>query len=150
MEVFGTLALVFAALFTGAALYVTLAEHPARMTLDIDHALAQWAPSYDRAYTMQATLAALSGVSGLVAWWLMGEPLWLAGALLILANWPYTLLVMLPVNNQLKATMSGAAEADTKALLGRWARLHSVRTVLAATALVCFAVAWHLPRNFSS
>ena len=39
----GLLALVASALFTGAAVYVSAVEHPARMTLDVRAALAQWA-----------------------------------------------------------------------------------------------------------
>jgi uncharacterized membrane protein len=137
MGVAGTLALILAALFTGAAFYVSFAEHPARMKLDPAHAVAQWSPSYDRGYAMQATLAILSGVAGLFAWWQLGGTLWLAGALLMLANWPWTLLVIMPVNKRLKA---GAGE-ETTSLLNRWARLHAVRTLLSFAAMTCFAVA---------
>src|SRR3546814_11177888 len=51
------LALITAALFAGAALYVSLAEHPARMRLDDRSALAHWKPSYARATWLQASLA---------------------------------------------------------------------------------------------
>jgi len=57
-----------AALFAGAALYVNIAEHPARMTLDIRFAAGQWAPSYRRATWMQAPLALLSLVTGVASW----------------------------------------------------------------------------------
>jgi hypothetical protein len=133
----GTLALVLAAMFAGAALYINVAEHPARMKLDAAQAVAHWSPSYDRGYTMQATLAVLAGVAGLAAWQELGGTLWLAGALLMLANWPWTLLVIMPVNKKLKA---GAGEA-TGALLDRWARLHAVRTLLGFAAVLCFAIA---------
>jgi hypothetical protein len=52
-----------AAMFAGAALYVNVAEHPARMTLDTRFAAAQWAPSYRRATWMQAPLSLLSLVA---------------------------------------------------------------------------------------
>jgi hypothetical protein len=45
-----------AAMFAGAALYVNVAEHPARMTLDTKSAAMQWAPSYRRATWMQAPI----------------------------------------------------------------------------------------------
>ena len=135
------MALTFAALFAGAALYINLAEHPARMTLDPKHAIAQWSPSYDRGYTMQATLAVLAGVAGLAAWWELRSALWLAGALLMLANWPWTLLVIMPINKKLKEEALNATGGAAVTLLNRWARLHAMRTLLSFAALTCFAFA---------
>ena len=133
----GTLALILSALFAGAALYINVAEHPARMKLEPTQALAQWAPSYERGYLMQATLALLAGLAGLAAWWDLGGTLWLIGALLMLANWPWTMIAIMPVNRKLK----GGAGHETVGQLGRWAGLHSVRTLLSFAALTCFAIA---------
>lgn len=133
----GTFALVLAALFAGAALYINFAEHPARMKLDPVNALAQWSPSYDRGYILQATLAVLAGLAGLAAWVELRGTLWLVGALLMLANWPWTLFVIMPVNKMLKA----GGEGRTIELLNRWARLHTVRTLMSLAAVVCFAIA---------
>lgn len=54
------LATLSAALFAGAAIYINVAEHPARMALDTRSAAMQWAPSYKRATWMQAPLAIVS------------------------------------------------------------------------------------------
>ena len=99
----GQLALITAALFTGAAIYVSAVEHPARMMLDDRSLLVQWKPAYALGALMQASLAIVGFLLGLLAWWQSGHWLWLLGALVLVANWPYTLVIIMPVNNRLKA-----------------------------------------------
>ena len=45
----GQLALTIAALFAGAAIYINLVEHPARLSCGTEIAAKQWASSYKRA-----------------------------------------------------------------------------------------------------
>jgi uncharacterized membrane protein len=134
----GLLALTIAALFAGAAFYVGFAEHPARMQLDDTHALIQWKPAYKQGATMQAPLAAIGFVLGLIAWWQSSDWRWALGAVLLVANWPYTLFVIFPTNNRLLATDPAQAGAETRALLQRWGTLHAVRTALGIAATAVF------------
>src|SRR5262250_2873835 len=134
----GQFALVTAAAFTGAAIYIHVAEQPARLGLDDRALLAQWKPSYTGGFAMQASLALASALFGLLAFWLSRDWRWLVGALLIFANWPYTLLVILPVNKRLEATAPEMANAETRALIETWGRLHAGRGALGCAAMLMY------------
>ena len=137
----GYLALTAAALFTGAAFYINFAEQPARMTLDDRALLAQWKPAYQRGYIMQASLAIVGFVLGALACWQTGRLAFLIGALLMLANWPWTLFAIMPTNKILMATEPSDAGPQTRGLLVKWNGLHAVRTALGALATAVFIVA---------
>lgn len=131
----GLLALVAAAAFAGAAFYVGFAEQPARLNLEDEALLAEWKPSYARGLTMQASLAVIAGALGLIAAVQLSDWRWIIGALLMLANWPYTLVIMMPVNKRLMAWPAGSANAEARALVQQWGGLHAVRTALAVAAV---------------
>ena len=118
------------ALFAGAALYINVAEHPARMTLETQMAALQWAPSYQRATWLQAPLALLSLICGVAAWLLGAGIGWLIAALLVGAVVPFTFAAIMPTNTKLLAPGRDLGSAETRALLVRWGRLHAVRTIL--------------------
>ncbi len=131
-------AVLACSLFAGAAVYLSLVEHPARMECGIEIAAAEFPPSYRRATVMQATLAAV-GLLASVAAWLAGATFWwLVGGLLLGAVIPFTLIVILPTNKQLLNPALDKHSGQTGQLLARWGRLHAVRSILSALALLLF------------
>ena len=127
-----------AALFAGAALYINVAEHPARMGLETRMAALQWAPSYQRATWLQAPLALLSLTSGVAAWLLGAGIGWLIAALLVGAVVPFTFAVIMPTNNKLLTPGRDLSATETRALLVRWGRLHAVRTLLSLVGAMVY------------
>jgi hypothetical protein len=136
--IFGLLALIAAAIFAGAALYVNVAEQPARLLLDDRALLTEWKPSYQRGAAMQAPLALLGCLLGLIAWWQTSHPGFLIGAIAMIAPWPWTLIGIKPTNDALLATGPDQAGPQSRALVVKWGGLHGVRTALGALAIAAF------------
>jgi hypothetical protein len=129
------LAALATALFSGAAAYVTLVEHPARMRCSTQIAIAQWRPSYHRATVMQASLA-VGGTLTAIAAWLQGDGwAWLMAGVILSAVIPFTLLVMWPTNKRLADEGLDISSEEARNLLVRWGKLHSVRSALGLFAL---------------
>jgi hypothetical protein len=80
---------------------------------------------------MQASLAIIGGLFGLLAYFNTLDWRWLLGAIVLLANWPYTLFVLRPTNNRLMETPTEAATAETRRMLEWWA-LFTLTEVLSA------------------
>lgn len=137
---FQLLATLCAAIFAGAALYINLVEHPARMSLGAATALAEWRPAYRRATFMQAPLAIIGLVAAIGAWAIGAGSVWLVGGLLLGAVVPFTLIVAFPTNKQLLDPATAGDLDRARLLLDRWNRLHAVRSMLSLAALLTFLV----------
>lgn len=135
---FGLLALIASALFAGAAFYVTVVEQPARLLLDDRALLTEWKPAYKRGAAMQAPLALVGFLLGMLAWWQTSVLAFLIGAILIIAPWPWTLIVIKPANDALMAMDPDKTGLPIRALIVRWGALHAVRTVLGLLATAAF------------
>lgn len=134
----GELALVTAAMFAGAAVYVNFAEQHARLQLDDRAMLTEWKQSYRRGFIMQSSLALISAVLGILAFIFSYDWRWLVGAALILANWPYTIFIINPTNKMLEGTASDAANEVTRGLITQWGRLHAVRSAFGVAATIAY------------
>ena len=136
--IIGLFALAIAAVFTGAAVYVNVVEQPARLLLDDRALLAEWKPSYKRGFAMQAPLAMIGFLLGLIAWWQNAHQGFLIGAIAMIGPWPWTLFVIKPVNDRLLETTPERAGPGSRALIVKWGTLHAVRTALGAIGAAAF------------
>lgn len=138
--IFELLATLCAGLFAGAAVYINLVEHPARMSLGSGPALAEWAPSYHRATLMQAPLALVGAAAAVLAGFTGGGAWWVGGGILLGAVIPITLIVIFPTNRELLDPATAGNPDRAGVLLGRWNRLHALRTMLSTVALLTFLI----------
>ena len=119
-------------IFAGAAIYINIAEHPARLECGTELAATVFPPSYNKASVMQAALALVSTISACGVWYLGGTTLWLVGALLIFAVVPFT--IIMPTNLKLKSPDLDKTAESTQAMLELWGKLHFVRSVASLIA----------------
>lgn len=125
-------------LFSGAAIYINLVEHPARLGCGTELAATVWAPSYKRATVMQASLAIAGFLGGTAAWLAGGGILWVIAALLIGAVVPFTFVAIMPTNDRLLEVGRDLGSTETRALLEKWGNLHTVRSALSLIASIIY------------
>jgi hypothetical protein len=133
-----SIATVAAGLFAGAALYVTVVEHPARLACGQALAVKEFGPSYRRAAVMQGGLAVVGLLASGLAWYQGAGVGWLVWGLLLGALVPFTLVVIMPINRRLLDPGLDESSGEARALLARWGRLHAVRTVIGVAVFVAF------------
>ena len=131
-------AVLACALFTGAAIYITFIEHPARMQCGVEIAATEFVPSYRRATVMQATCAAVGLLSAIAAWLSGASFWWIVAGVLLGSVIPFTLIGILPTNERLLSPTLDRRSAEAERLLTRWGTLHAVRSVLSGLALLLF------------
>lgn len=131
-------AVLSCSLFTGAAVYVSLVEHPARMQCGVEIAATEFPPSYRRGTVMQVTSATLGLLSSISAWLSGATFWWLVGGIVLGSVIPFTLIVILPTNKLLLNPTLDKRSVEAERLLTRWGALHAVRTVLSGVAMLLF------------
>ena len=145
LEMLSTLS---AGLFAGAAIYINLVEHPARMECGTILAVTEFAPSYYRATYLQAGLAAVGFLSAVAAWFMGASLWWLIGGIILGLVIPFTLIVIYPTNKKLLDSSLDKSSEMAAMLLTRWARLHAVRSILGLISFLIFIIL--LARNVTA
>ena len=142
------IATLSAGLFAGAAIYLNLVEHPARMECGTELAVTEFAPSYRRATVMQVALATVGFLSAAAVWLMVASLWWLIGGVILIAVIPFTLIVIFPTNKKLLDSSLDKSSELASELLIRWGRLHVVRSILSLISFLIFIIL--LVRNVSA
>src|SRR5215467_14526007 len=120
LEVLTTLS---AALFSGAAIYINLVEHPARTECGVHLAVTEFRASYKKGAVFMGSLLMIGCLCAAAVWLLNSNAWWLIGASFLLIPIPYTLVFILPINKRLLATnLQNGADLELN-LLMRWGKL---------------------------
>jgi hypothetical protein len=131
----GTLALAFAAAFTGASFYVNWVEQPARLKLDDAALLSEWGPSDSRGVALLVGLALLAAIAGFIAYFDTQDVRWAFGAIVMILSWPYAFFLMSPLDNQVRS-LRGGDVAAARALVRQWGIVESGLTAIGAVAVL--------------
>ncbi len=131
-------ALFLCGIFFGAAVYISIAQHPATMKTGTPFAAKFFPPMYNLAAPMQIATAIGGTLAGLLQWFFGGSILWLVGAVLLIFVIPFTLIFLKPINDQLLDSNAQRTDADTEKLLNQWAPLHWVRSIASGLAFALF------------
>ena len=134
--------------FFGAAIYVNIVETPARLSLTSTSAMVDhFQAHFPRARSMQGNLSRISSVCAALGWYLdkdINRNLLLSLACCMLFNLPWTMFIIMPINNQLMdgeyPKMKG--ESWVIDMMRRWDRVHFVRTMSSFAAMVCLTTYW--------
>lgn len=138
----GLYAFAAAAVFLGAALYISLVEQPARLALSTRAMLDEWITSNRRGTVMLSVFAVVSAILAYLQFSANGDVRWLIGGTIIVASWPYAYFVIVPVNVWLYAIPPGRAVSTARKLMRDWGLLEWGHVLIALAA--CGVFAWAL------
>jgi hypothetical protein len=132
---FAIIATLCTAVFFGAALYISIVQHPASLSAGGQVPGRLFQSMYRRAAPMQATLAIVGSITALVACFSgYGWP-WIIGGLLLFSVVPFTILKLKAVTDRLLEAGRDPESAETMQYLRAWGRLHWIRSILSGLAL---------------
>lgn len=132
------LALFLCGTFFGAAVYISMAQHPATMKAGIPFAARFFPPMYGLASRLQIALAVGGTLAGIIQWYLSRDSLWAVGAALLFFVIPFTVVVLKPINDQLLDPNAQRSDSQTKDLLTQWAPRHWVRSVVSGLSFAVY------------
>jgi hypothetical protein len=138
MTLIAIITVLAATFFCGAAFYVTLVEHPARIQQGTAFALQEFVAALPRVRALQRGLAICSILGSLVLGLQTHDRLWFAGTGAMFLILPFTWLALTPINSRLLKWPPEGDLSVAEGLLVLWGRRHMVRDVLSLLGSIIF------------
>ncbi len=124
--------------FFGAAIYISIAQHPAALEAGGAMPGTFFPLMYRRAAPMQIVLAVVGSIAGLIEWYFSSALIWLLGSIALISVIPITLLLIKPVNDVLLDDQTDPTAPETLDLLVKWGRLHWIRNLVSGVSFLLY------------
>lgn len=129
---------LMAAIF-GYGFSATAVSYPAMMASSRQSAIEYFSPFFHKSAHLQLVLSLVVIPVSLAISYLTGNWYWLIGSLILQVSGPYTIFVLMPVNNRIMQEEADIHSEQMTKDLGVWGKLHFPRTIWAAAIFILFA-----------
>lgn len=123
----------------GYAVAASVVSYPAMMAVSRSAAVEYFSPFFHKSAHFQMIVSLIVLVLSLLISWKTGAWAWLVFSVILQLSGPYTIKILMPVNNRIMASGADINSEQMTTDLGRWGMLHLPRTILAAIVFVEFA-----------
>lgn len=131
--------LTLMAVVFGYAVAASVVAYPAMMAVSRSAAVEYFNPFFHKSAHLQLVLSVIVLILSLAISYLSGHWEWLIGAIVLQLSGPYTIKILMPVNNRIMAKNADIDSPQMTADLGKWGMLHLPRTLLAGAVFIVFA-----------
>lgn len=129
---------IMAAIF-GYAFACTAIVHPTMMVTSRQTSVEFFKPFFHKSQHLQLILSLAIVAISLIISFMSGNWAWFIGGLVLQLSGPYTIKILMPVNNRIMADGADINSAEMANDLGSWGKLHLPRTLIAGAIFVLFA-----------
>lgn len=131
--------LTLMAMIFGYGFSASAVSYPAMMASSRETAVGYFSPFFHKSAHLQLGLSLAVIPLSLVVSYLAGNWWWLIGSLILQISGPYTIFILMPVNNRIMAEGADINSDQMTKDLSSWGRLHFPRTIIAGAVFILFA-----------
>lgn len=131
--------LTLMAMIFGYSMSATAVSHPAMMASSREAAVNYFKPFFHKSSHLLLVLSIAVLILSLIVSLLSGHWGWFIGSAVLQLSGPYTIFVLMPVNNRIMADGADIHSDQMASDLSRWGGLHLPRTLMAGAIFILFA-----------